>query len=149
MISYSYFYLSVFFSFFMKSLLIIHLKEKKSFMEVFNVLKQDNKQATAMGNTNVNPLLLGGLVFCWTTLFSSHPVPHTCKQTAWREILKLLLQCMYIGGRYILSMSSGRGNREFSLEESSLDNSRICSNSLLSEQSFTLGFVAVFRHNNP
>lgn len=72
--------------FLMKSLLIIHLKEKKSFMEVFNVLKQDNKQATVMGNTDVNSLLLRGLVFCWTTLFNSHPVPHTCKQTAWRKI---------------------------------------------------------------
>lgn len=89
MISYSYFYLSGFF--YEISVDNTFERKKKSFMEVFNVLKQDNKQATVMGNTNVNSLLFGGLVFCWTTLFSSHPVPHTCKQTAWREILKLLL----------------------------------------------------------
>lgn len=43
-------------------------------MEVFNVLKQDNKQTTFMGNSNVNSLLLGSLVFFWTTLLSSRPV---------------------------------------------------------------------------
>lgn len=128
--------------------MIIHLEEKKNFMEVFSVLKQDNKQVTAMGNSNVNSLLWGGLVFYWTTIFNSHPVPHTCKQTGWREILKLFLWCMKIGGRCVLSMNYRLGNREFSLEASSLKDSRICSHFLLSEQSFSLGFVAGFRHNN-